>query len=125
MTTAESGRTLAEDLLARAAEDWVSAAEVIDLVRRSGAHDPETLRDLAVGLISRLIVQDLICAGDVVEGRHVPWPLDAGDAIARLTRAWIAEPDPFVMPGAVVWLDTTASGQARGEAIWHRETGES
>jgi hypothetical protein len=56
MSTSESARTLAEDLLARAAEDWVSAAEVIDLVRGSGASDPESQRDLAIGLIGRLLV---------------------------------------------------------------------
>ena len=46
MTTPESARTLAEDLLARASDDWVTAAEVIDLARRSGLEDPEDLRDL-------------------------------------------------------------------------------
>ncbi len=63
MTDPERARTLEEDLLARAAEDWVSVAEVIDHVRRTGLSDPVVLRDLAVGLVTRLIVEGLVLAG--------------------------------------------------------------
>ncbi|WP_415853985.1 hypothetical protein [Sinomonas sp. G460-2] len=121
MTMPESARTLTEDLLARAAEDWVSAAEVIDLVRRSGATDPETLRDLSMGLVSRLLLQGLIVAGDLDGQSHVPWPCSPLDSIGRIITAWAAKRDPFVMPGEVVWINTTPAGQRIGEAIWRRE----
>lgn len=116
-----TSRTLAEDLLARAAEDWVSAAEVIDLVRKSGVTDPSDCRDLAVGLIARLLGEGLISAGDIEGVEHLPWPLSTADAILRIASEWALEGDPFVMPGVVVWLDTTPSGQAIGEAVWRRE----
>lgn len=121
MSTPESERTLAEDLLARAAEDWVSAAEVIDLVRRSGITDPSTLRDLAIGLIARLLAEGLVVAGDIDRSEHAPWPLSEGEAMFRIASQWTAEEDPFVMPGSIVWLDTTAQGQVIAESIWRRE----
>lgn len=121
MNTPESARTLAEDLLARAAEDWVSAAEVIDLVRRSGITDPLTLRDLAVGLIARLLAEGMVVAGDIEGIGYSPWPLSPAEAILRVASEWAAEADPFVMPGSIVWLDTTARGQAIAESVWRRE----
>lgn len=114
-------RTLAEDLLARAAEDWVSAAEVIDLVRRAGVSGPSDCRDLAVGLIARLLVHALISAGDIEGVEHSPWPLSTAEAILQITSEWASEADPFVMPGSIVWLNTTPSGQAIGESVWRRE----
>jgi hypothetical protein len=121
MTQIDHPRTLAEDVLARAAEDWIYEAEVIDLVRQSGLEDPATLRDLAVGLICRLIVEGMLVPGDVGEEGHAPWQISQGEALERLTRQWAMKADPFVMPGTIVWLATTPDGQAVGEAIWHRE----
>lgn len=123
MTASDFGRTLTEDLLARAAEDWVSAAEVIDLVRGSGVTDPEALRDLSIGLITRLMVQGLVVPGSVDEHNFVPWKCVAGEAVVRIATEWAARSDPFVMPGEIVWLDTTQDGQTKGEEIWEREGG--
>jgi hypothetical protein len=115
---------LAEDLLARAAEDWVSAAEAIDLVRSAGMADPSDCRDLAVGLIARLLGEGLILAGDIEGLEHSPWPLSTGEAILRIASEWASVSDPFVMPGSIVWLDTTPEGLAIGESVWRREGGE-
>jgi hypothetical protein len=117
-------RTLAEDLLARAAEDWVSATEVIDLVRRSGVTDPSDCRDLAVGLIARLLSEELISAGDIKGVEHSRWPVSTAEAILRIASEWASESDPFVMPGSIVWLNTTPNGQSIGEAVWRRERGQ-
>lgn len=115
---------MAEDLLARAAEDWVSAAEVIDLVRSSGVTDPSDCRDLAVGLIARLLGGGHISAGDIEGVEHSPWPLTTAEAILRIASEWASESDPFVMPGSIVWLNTTPSGQVIGESVWLRERGQ-
>lgn len=122
MTSPERGRTLAEDLLARAADDWVSAAEVIDLTRASGIQDGDELRDLAVGLIARLVVTGMVVPGDVTDSGHSPWQCSNGDGLARIAEEWAARPDPFVMPGEIVWLDTTELGQRAGEAVSARES---
>ena len=63
--SASSARSLEEALLTRASEDWISAADVVDIARSSGLKDPGDLRDLALGLIARLIATDLAVAGDV------------------------------------------------------------
>lgn len=114
-------RTLAEDLLGRMAEDWVSAAEVINLVRQSGVTESSDCRDLAVGLIARLLVEELISAGDIEGVEHVPWPLSTAEVILRITLDWASVTEPFVMPGSIVWLNTTPRGQSIGEAVWRRE----
>lgn len=122
MMVPESYRSLTEDLLSRMAEDWVSAAEVIDLVRRSGATDPETLRDLSMGLIARAVVQGLVMPGDIGTTSFVPWECTPAEAIHRVIVDWVARPDPFVMPGEIVWLAATQEGQRIGEAVWARES---
>lgn len=121
MKTPESARTLAEDLLARASDDWVTAAEVIDLARRSGLEDPEDLRDLSVGLIARLVATGLLVPGEYDGSVHRPWECSTAQAIARITEDWSARTDPFVMPGEIVWLDTTPEGQRLGGAVLRRE----
>ncbi|MGL5930112.1 MAG: hypothetical protein ACRCY8_14365 [Dermatophilaceae bacterium] len=114
-------RSLEENLLARAAEDWVSAAEVIDLVRQSGASAPDDLRDLAVGVIARLLLTGSLIAGDLDDSTHVPWNCSAAEAVARIVERWVTYRDPRVMPGEIVWLDTTQQGQEIGETVWRRE----
>lgn len=112
-------RTLTEDVLARAAEDWLSVAEVIGLIR--GITDPVTRRDLAIGVISRLMVEELIVVGDITEGTHVPWASSIGESIVRIISEWVAREDPLVMPGELAWLDTTERGQQLGERVWRRD----
>lgn len=123
MKTPEPVRTLDEDFLARAAEDWVSAAELIDLVKSSRLTDPSMLRDLAMGLVGRLICQGLVVAGYVTSDGFHPWPLSTGESITKIVREWSSESDPFVMPGAISWFDTTDQGQAAGESVLLREGG--
>ena len=122
MAASEGVRTLAEDLLARASEDWVTAAEVIDLVRKSGAENPEDLRDLSVGLIARLVISGLLVPGEYNDSSHRAWDCSPAESIARITEEWNARTDPFVMPGEIVWLDTSVEGLRLGEAVLRRES---
>ena len=120
MAEAWTTRTIEEDLLARAAEDWVHPAELLGVVKRSGVSDPATLRDLAVGLMARLLLGGLIVVGDVGD-THVPWSGTPGEIIQRVVREWSVRDDPSVMPGELFWIDTTPAGQRLGEAVWARE----
>lgn len=113
-------RTLEEDLLARAAEDWVHPSELLDVARRAGITDPATLRDLAVGLLARLLVQGLVVVGDVGD-THVPWDGAPGEVLERVVRDWSERVEPYVMAGELFWVDTTAAGQEVGESVWARE----
>jgi hypothetical protein len=123
MTSQADARTLAEDVLARASEDWVTAAEVIDITRRSGLESAEDLRDLALGLIARLVVEGLVVPGDYDGFHHSAWDCTPAVAIARIAEEWSSRSDPFVMPGEIVWLDTTPLGQQIGETVLARESG--
>lgn len=113
-------RTIEEDLLARAAEDWVHPSELLAVVRRSGVSEPGALRDLAVGLMARLLLGGLIVVGDVGD-THVPWSGTPGEIIQRVVRDWSGRDDPYVVPGELFWIDTTPAGQRLGEAVWVRE----
>jgi uncharacterized protein YceH (UPF0502 family) len=115
-------RTLEEELLARAAQGWVPAADVMDLVRSSGLRDPDDLRDLALGLIARLMVAGLVAPGEVDGSTHHKWDCGRGDAITRIVEDWSARPDPFVTPGEIFWLDTTPAGQSLGEEVLRRSS---
>lgn len=113
-------RTIEEDLLARAAEDWVHPSELLGVVSRSGVSDPSILRDIAIGVVARLLLDGLIVVGDVAD-THVPWGGTPGDIIERFVREWSTRDDPYVMPGELFWIDTTSAGQQLGEAVWARE----
>ena len=101
-----SGPTSEQALLARASEEWVSAAEVVDLVRASGLKDPAGLRDLALGLVVRSIAAGLVVAGELDGARHQAWGVSPDEAIARIVGDWGAMSDPAAVPGEIVWLKT-------------------
>lgn len=115
-----ANRTLEEDLLARAAEDWVHPSELLNVVRRSGASSPSDLRDLAIGLLARMVADHLVVIGDVGD-IHVPWRGTPCEVLQRVVSEWTARDDPYVMPGELFWVDTTDVGQALGEAVLARE----
>ncbi|KQT96484.1 hypothetical protein [Sanguibacter sp. Leaf3] len=119
MIPAESDRTLTEELLSYAALDWVDPGMLMTIVRDvSGVRDPDTLRDLSVGLVARLMVEGMITVGDVLEDGFHAWTLSPGEVLIRLVREWTAEQDPFAPPGSVAWFNATPAGQVIGEANW-------
>jgi hypothetical protein len=111
--------TLAEWILSYGCIDWVYAGQVCDLVRRSGARDPDDARDLAVGLIARLVFAGLAVPGDVWD-RHTPWTTSPAESVRRIAVDWAAFANPFVRPGDVVWLENTPAGNLIGEEVLRR-----
>jgi hypothetical protein len=120
MTEEQNVRGLAEEILADACIDWVSAGEVIITVGASGLTDPDDRRDLSIGLISRLIMRGLLIPGDIEETGHRPWDCTRAEAIARITEEWSLRDDPFVFFGEIVWLDVSPEGKMIGEAVIER-----
>jgi hypothetical protein len=114
-------RTLVEDLLARGVDDWVSAAEVFDVASRSAVSDPFALRALSVGLIAEVLVRGWMVAGDVTGSGFNRWDCTTAEAIMKVSDAWFAREQPLVMPGEVVWLNTTEQGAALGSGVLQRE----
>lgn len=116
----DASRTAVEDVAARAAEDWVHPAELLEVARRQGIEDPELQRLAAIGLVAVLVSSGLVVVGDVAE-RHIPWDCPPGESVLRVAREWMAQAKPDVMPGELFWLDCTPEGQALGESVWARE----
>ncbi|MGM1017305.1 MAG: hypothetical protein ACQEW8_07190 [Actinomycetota bacterium] len=116
-------RTIDEDILARAAEDWVIPGEVYRAVREAiGLTDGAWVRDMSVGVVTRLMLQGFVVAGDVGDEGFVPWGVSVGEAAERIARDWLAFPDPIdTYPGSVFWLCATEQGIAVGEGVWRRE----
>lgn len=81
---------MAEDLLSRVEPDWISAAEVADIVLDSRIKDRETLSDPSIGLISRLLVEVLVVPCDLGACGSAPSDLPTGDANAWIVVEWIA-----------------------------------
>ena len=113
--------TLEEDILWRAFVAWVPDSEVMAVARRTGIQDPGTLRDLSIGLIARLLVQELVVAGHLGEDGFVQWEGSPADAVQRITAEWAKAPSPLVVLGEIVWLCATPTGEAIGEAVCRRE----
>ena len=123
MESAPSAHSLEEALLARASEDWMSAADVIEIVRSSGLKGPGDLRDLALGLVARLIATDELVPGERDGSTHRPWEGSPAEAIARIVGDWGARSDPLVAPGEVVWLRATGAVQGQGDGGLGRPSG--
>ncbi|MFE4194429.1 hypothetical protein ACFRJ9_01050 [Paenarthrobacter sp. NPDC056912] len=124
MSTPYEIRTLTEDILARASEDWVSPFEVIRICKRSGLRNEEDLLDLAIGIIARMLTRGLLLAGDI-ESKvgHRPWNCDSGQAMSRIIEEWCAYPNPFDVPlGEIAWFAVTSEGRRIGESVWRRES---
>lgn len=123
MNTQPDEESLERDILARASCDWVPVIEVLDAARETGLTDLESLRDLSIGLIARLIAQGHLVPGEMTEAGFSRWELSPGEAIVRIALEWAAQDSPLVIPGAVAWLDTTPSGEAIGRQVLDRERG--
>lgn len=115
---------MVEDVLAHAAEDWVDPALLLDIVRDArGIEDRSVLRDMAVGLLARLVADGLVVIGDVWDS-PVPWDCSQAEAVLRVAQERAQRENPFVMPGELFWLDATPAGEAIGKAVWARKAKE-
>lgn len=114
----QNKRTLEEDILANGTVDWIDPAFLIQFVRFSGISDSGSLRDLAVGVLARLLFEGLVEIGDVRDG-FTPWDLSPAEALKRVVREWSDCADPTET--WLFWLNTTPAGVAIGEAVLARE----
>ncbi|MEJ2810435.1 hypothetical protein WBN73_02810 [Paenarthrobacter sp. CCNWLY172] len=108
-------RTLTEDILARAVEDWVTPFEVVSVCIRRGLRDRDDVRDLALGLIIRMIATGLLVPGDIGGSKHRPWECSPSEAVARIAAEWASFPDLASLgTGDIAWLDATPEGNVSG-----------
>lgn len=121
MTISEDERTPLEDLVSGAGEDWVYAAEVLDLAHRYGVVDLELRRDAAIGLIAHAMHLGLLVPGQPVRSKFIPWASSVAESLWRIAAEWCDRPNPLVEPGEIVWLCATPKGEAMAQDIWRRE----
>jgi hypothetical protein len=113
-------RSLVEDALARSMDDWLHVADFTSIVSRSGLATAEGLRAAAIGLITQVLVDGLMAAGDVDEFGFHAWPESGSPAIDRIVQLWDPS-DPYPAPGSVAWLARTERGTSVGQAVLDRE----
>ena len=106
-----------DELLARAAEDWLDPTDIFDVARFAGCTDEEAYVEQAVTLVTELILQRLVVPGDLTRDGFQPWALEARAATERIAEAW--HDDHEAAPSSFfVWLESTAEGEERGRRAW-------
>ena len=119
MRDPDSRLSAEEEVLVRGLADYVSAAEVIDLGRETRDEPAGDSLRSAVGVVSRLIDNNLVVAGDLWDD-FMPWDCSADEAIGRIAHEWTAKADPFVLPGEIFWLELTSAGEEIARAALAR-----
>lgn len=116
-----TARSIKVDVLIGGLDDWADAGWVMQTVRQSRLLDPEELRSLAIGVITELLVEGLVVAGDITLGAHDPWQCTSGEAVVRITREWLRWGSEVPTPASVVWLANTDAGDAVARAALAKE----
>jgi hypothetical protein len=121
MVTTWDDRTLVEDLVARAVDDWLDPGIVVQIARRGTRDSDEAAFALALGLVAEALFGGLVVPGDVREGTFHPWELAPEQAYERIVREWLPLGVRDVRPGDVAWLGNTDAGRRLGEKVLRRE----
>lgn len=106
---------LIDELVARGADDWVTAAEVAWIARSiGGASTDADVFEVSLDLIRAVLIDCLMEAGDVTDGGFFEWGLSTAESIQRIEQAWQGL-GRLPNLGEVCWLSNTATGQARAQ----------
>lgn len=109
--------TLLEQLLARGVDDWVSAAELLDVAASAGSAESGDHLTVALGLVTQAILGGFVDPGDVSEAGFDPWPLERAESVERIVSEWSRRADGAIAPGEIVWLRNTPRGERVGELV--------
>ena len=113
-------RPMIEELVTGGADDWVMAAEIAWVAKSvGGAGDDESIRELSMRLIRRVIEEGLMEIGEVCDGGFFEWGLPIGEAVERADRAW-RDLDRAPNLGDVCWLENTEKGALLAEQVFER-----
>lgn len=115
--------SLIESLLVDGLEDYGAANWVLATVERElDVSDTRDLRAISLGLITELLMEGLMVAGDLKAGHFYPWDLEPHAAVARVTDDWLIWGlEKFPTPGAICWLDNTEKGNEIARKAFERE----
>lgn len=117
-------RTPKEDLLVGGLDDWVYASWALQSAKLTGEQHVPALIAATLTLIAEVLEEGLMVAGDVDEGRHIPWDLTASQAMTNIASEWERDwAGQVPTPGAVTWLANTEAGDRLAHAVLAREVG--
>ena len=109
-----------EEILARAAHQWLDFRQVLDIVDRSAPdRDEDHVMAAALQLLDRLLTDELIRIGDVTDTGFAPWPMSTDSILVRIRATWLAL-DSRVSPGDVCWIEATSRGRLIGQEVLER-----
>ncbi len=112
--------TPCDQILARAAHQWLDFRQVLDVVDRSAPdRDEDHVMAAALQLLDRLLTDELIRIGDVTDTGFAPWPMPADSILVRIRATWLAL-DCRVSPGDVCWIEATSRGRLIGQEVLER-----
>jgi hypothetical protein len=117
---------MVDNLVLRAADDWIMLVEVDDVVRSGaakyglGLDGPARIRT-GVELIRRGSEAGFIRPGNVIDAPpgFIPWDVDLPDALERIERGWQAAGEHLQL-GDVCWLENSPTGDAHAEVVRSR-----
>ena len=99
-----------EQILIDGLMDWFHPTWVEAEVEERSDGDHDAVRQQSIGLITELLVEGLVNAGDVYTG--TPWDVSVGDCIVRITSEWLREaPDEIPDTDTITWFSLTEKGE--------------
>lgn len=109
-----------EELITRGSDDWVDGAEVAWVAMSVGAAEgAESIRELSIALIRRVLEDELMEIGEVGDGGFFEWGLSIHEAVERAERAW-RDLDRAPNLGDVCWLANTEKGALLAEWVFEQ-----
>ena len=113
-------RNLIDDILARSIDGLTHLGDIVDVAERGGARGEESIRLLAIGIMARVLIGELMVVGQFGHDGFFEWELQGAAALEEICDAWdVTELRP--PPGEIAWFKLTDSGRALGEKVLTQE----
>ena len=114
------GRMPRDQILARAAHQWLDFPQVLDIVDRSAPdrHEDHVMAS-ALQLLDRLLTDDQIRRRCDRDGGFSPWETSADSVLVRIRTTWL-DLDCQVRPGDLCWIQATPDGRMIGQEVLER-----
>ena len=106
-----------DELLTRAADDWLHPGDIFDVARYSGFTDEQSYVEQAIHLdAASWLQQGLLAAGDLATDGYRPWAISPTDAAQQIATRWRSDHD--AAPHAFfVWFEATTAGLRRAARV--------
>jgi hypothetical protein len=121
VTSEQPRRSVVEELLVSTIYDWIDLGYLRSTVREMTGASTAGLHAAAMAVVSTLVDEGLVAVGDMTKDGFRAWSCTRGQAVARINREWLAEPDPELLPFQVAALSPTPKGAAVIESVMARE----